>query len=56
MDNLKGQLFTYLGTINSFIHQIVTRTEILALVSLLLGTIFKRFRPTLDDIPNSWMI
>ena len=41
VDNLKWLLFTYLATIYDFNHEIVTRTEILALVSLLSGTYFK---------------
>ena len=41
MDNLKWLLFTYLATIYDFNHEIVTRTEILAPVSLLSGTYFK---------------
>ena len=41
MDDLKGPHFTYLGTFNSLIHKIVTGTEILALVSMLLGINFK---------------
>ncbi len=41
VDNLKWLLFTYLATIYDFNHKIVTRTEILAPVSLLSGTYFK---------------
>ena len=53
MDDLKGPLFTYLGTINSFIHKIVTRTEILALVYLLLGINFKLCHLILGDTLNN---
>ena len=56
MDNFVEPVFTYFASIKGFIHKIVTKTEILALVSLLLGTNFKIYRPTLGDIPNSWMI
>ena len=39
-----------------FITKIVTRTEILAPVSLLLGTNFKWYRPILGDMLNWWII
>ena len=47
MDNLIGLLFVYLAKIYAFIHKIVTRTEILAQVSLLLVTNFKWNQPIL---------
>ena len=40
VDNLKGPLLTALATINGSVSKIVTMTEILALVSLLLDTYF----------------
>ena len=40
VDNLKGPLLTALATINGTVSKIVTKTEILALVSLLLDTYF----------------
>ena len=40
VDDLKGQLLTALATINGSVSKIVTMTEILALVSLLLDTYF----------------
>ena len=40
VDNLKGPLLTALATINGTVSKIVTKTEILALVSLLLNTYF----------------
>ena len=50
VDNLKGPLFTYLTTIYAFIHKIITRTEILALVSFQSNINFKRYRPFLGDM------
>ena len=40
MDTLEVPLFTDLATINGSVATIVTKTEILALVSLLLGAYF----------------
>ena len=40
VDNLKGPLLTALATINGTVSKIVTKTEILAPVSLLLNTYF----------------
>ena len=40
MDNLEGPILSALATINGTVSKIVTKTEILALVSLLLGTYF----------------
>ena len=45
----RGSNFTYLRTIQSFSHKIVTDTEILALVSMLLGINFKQCHPILGD-------
>ena len=42
IDNLEGTVFDYLAIIEGSIIKIVTKTEILALVSLLLDTNFKR--------------
>ena len=50
MDSLKGPLFTHLATINDSMTKIVTKTEILALVSLLLGTYFIWYWLTFGDI------
>ena len=47
MDNLIGLLFVYLAKIYAFIHKVVTRTELLAQVSLLLVTNFKWNQPIL---------
>ena len=52
MDNFVEPVFTYFASIKGFIHKFVTKTEILALVSLLLGTNFKIYRPTFGDMPN----
>ena len=56
VDNSSGTVFTSLTTICSLIQKIVTKTEILVLVSLLLDTNFKRYRPILGDISNLWII
>ena len=57
VDNLKGPLLTALATINGTVSKIVTKTEILALVSLLLGTYFIWYWPTLGDIqPNNHLL
>ena len=45
VDNSHRPLFSYSATIYAFIHKIVTKTEILALVSLLTGTYFKWYWP-----------
>ena len=50
MDNLEVPLFTDLATINGSGTKIVTKTEILALVSLLLGAYFMWYWPTDGDI------
>ena len=44
--------FSYLASIKRIIHNIVTRTEILALASLQLNTNFKQYRPILGDMPK----
>ena len=52
MDNLVGLLFTNLATIYDSVMKIVTKTDILALVSLLLGIYFIWYCPTFGDILN----
>ena len=42
IDNLEGSVFYYFAILKGSITKIVTKTEILALVSLLLDTNFKR--------------
>ena len=56
MNNFVNPVFTYFALIKGFTHTIVTKTEILALVSLMLGTNFKGYWPTLGDIQTSWII
>ena len=43
-------LFTYFASIKGFIHKIVTKTEILALVSVLSGTYFIWYWPIFGDV------
>ena len=50
MDNLVGPLFTNLATINICMTNIVTKTKILAFVSLLFSTNYIRYRPIFGDI------
>ena len=50
MDNFVKPVLTYFASIKGFIHKIVTKTEILALVSLLLGAYFMWYWPTDGDI------
>ena len=50
MDNLVGPLFTNLATINTCMTNIVTMTEILALVSLLFSTNCIRYWPIFGDV------
>ena len=45
VDNLSRTVFTSLTTICSLIQKIVTKTEILALVWMVLGTFFRRYSP-----------
>ena len=45
VDNSSKSVFTPLTTICSLIHKIVTKTEILALVWLVLGTYLRRYSP-----------
>ena len=47
VENLNVHFFTYFASIKGIIHKIVTRTEILAQVSLLLVTNFKWNQPIL---------
>ena len=57
VDNLKWPLLTALATINGTVSKIVTKTEILALVSLLLDTYFIWYWPKLGDIqPNNHLL
>ena len=55
LDNLKEAAFTYLGTIKGSITKIVTKTEILALVSFPSGNICKWKRHIFGDMLN-WQI
>ena len=50
INNLEGSLLTTLAKINGTLTKIVTKTEILALVSLLLGSYFILYRPTFGDV------
>ena len=52
IENLHGPIFTSFVSFEDFIHKIVTKTEILALVSLQSNTNFKRYRPILGDMPK----
>ena len=52
IENLHGPIFTSFVSFEDFIHKIVTKTEILALVSLQSNTNFKRYEPILGDIPK----
>ena len=49
MDNPGGLTFTYYATIKGFIPKNVTKTEILTLVSLIVGTNFKWYGPFFGD-------
>ena len=49
IENLDGPIFIGFVSIKNFIHKIVTRTEILALVSIQLNTNIKQYRPILGD-------
>ena len=44
--------FSYLASIKRIIHKIVTRTEILALVSLQWNAKFKKYKPNIGDMPK----
>ena len=50
VDNLKGPLLTDLAAINGTMSKIVTKTEILAMVWLVLGTYFRRYCPIIGFI------
>ena len=52
VENLNRPIFTSSASLKDFIHKIVTRTEILALVSLNLNTNFKWNRPIPGDMPK----
>ena len=52
IENLHWPIFTSFVSFKDFIHKIVTKTEILALVSLQSNTNFKRYRPILGDMPK----
>ena len=45
-------IFSYLASIKRIIHNIVTRTEFLALVSIQWNINFKKYRPNLGDMPK----
>ena len=51
-NSLDGPSFTCFALIKDFILKIVTRTEILAPISLQSNTNFKRYRPNLGDMPK----
>ena len=52
ISNLDGSVFDYLAIIEGSITKIVTKTEILALVSLQWNANFKKYRPNLGDMPK----
>ena len=52
VENLNGPIFSSFASLKDFIHKIVTRTEILALISLQSDTNFKRYKPILGDLPK----
>ena len=52
VENLNGPIFTSSASLKDFIHKIVTRTEIMALVFVKSNTNFKRNRPILGDMPE----
>ena len=52
IENLDGPIFIGFDSIKNVIHEIVTRTEILALTSLQSNTNFKQYRPCLGDMPK----
>ena len=52
VENLKVHFSPYFASIKGIIQKIVTRTEILALVSLQWNTNIQQYRPTLGDMPN----
>ena len=52
VENLNVHFFTYFASIKGIIHKIVTRTEILALVSLQWNTNFQRYSPSPGDMPK----
>ena len=47
-----GQIYICFASIKVCIHKIVTKTEILALVSLQSNTNFKRYNAILGDMPK----
>ena len=52
VENLNRPIYTSSASLKDFIHKIVTKTEILSLVSLKSNTNFKRNRPILGDMPE----
>ena len=56
MDNSRGSVFTSWATFYGLIHKIVTKAEILALVSLPLGTYFRRYCPMIGYMAKWWII
>ena len=52
VENLNVHFFTYFASIKGIIHKIVTRTEILALVSLQWNAKFKKYKLNIGDMPK----
>ena len=52
VEKIYVSFLSYLASIKHIIHNIVTRTEILALVSLQWNANFKKYRPNLGDMPK----
>ena len=52
VEKLDVPFFSYLASIKRIIHKIVTRTEILALVSLQWNAKFKKYKPNIGDMPK----
>ena len=52
VENLDRPISYSFASLRDFIHKIVTRTEILALISLQSDTNFKRYKPILGDLPK----
>ena len=56
MDNPRSSVFTSWATFYGLIHKIVTKTEILALVWLVLGIYFRRYCPMIGYMAKWWII
>ena len=56
VNNLEGSVITYSASVKGSITKIVTKREILALVSLLLGTNIKVCGHIIGDMDKSWII